>query len=357
MLRVANPNASFWRKKKVLVTGHTGFKGGWLSHWLTEMKAEVLGISLNPPSDPNFFDSTRLKERVVDRRVDINDQRALRDAIQEFSPSIVFHLAAQPIVRASYNDPVGTFQTNVLGTVKVLEVLRNLPESPNVTIVITSDKCYQNIEKLEGYTEDERLGGHDPYSASKACAELATAAYIKSYFARTDHRVATARAGNVIGGGDWAQDRLVPDLMRAYENSTTFLMRSPTSIRPWQFVLDPLCGYLLLAERLFEDANIPYSWNFGPNEGMYRVEEIVTTLGKIIPIEVIRSLEAHPHEARYLMLNSNRAKNFLKWQSRLSVEESLLWTAEWHKHRFQGGDLGLFSSHQIEQFVNKDYSV
>ena len=259
--------SSFWNGKTVFVTGHTGFKGGWIAHWLSELGACVHGYALNPPTTPNFFTETNLQERLVGANIgDIRDLGLLDKAIKQSKPDIVIHMAAQPLVRESYNTPVETFSANVMGTVNVLEASRRVG-TVKAIVNITTDKCYDNKEWIWPYRESDRLGGHDPYSASKACAEIVAAAYRSSFLSDADIQLASVRAGNVIGGGDWATDRLIPDFLRALDAGETLKIRSPNAVRPWQHVLEPLSGYLMLAEQLYEQGE-PFAeaWNFGPNE-------------------------------------------------------------------------------------------
>ena len=325
----------FWNKKQVFVTGHTGFKGGWLSAWLLEMGAEVSGYALKPDTDPCFFHLCGLGDRVRSVIADIRDANALKRAIQESQPEIVFHLAAQPLVRRSYQDPVETFSTNVMGTVNLLDAVRRAP-SVRAVIVVTSDKCYESKDTDGGYKEDDPMGGHDPYSASKGCAELVTTAYRRSYFADTSSPVAVAsvRAGNVIGGGDWGEDRLVPDAVRALQQNQPLVVRNPEAVRPWQHVLEPLAGYLMLAERLYREKD-PWAgaWNFGP-----RVQDAV-------PVATLANMvfrlwgkggwqtdtdQNQPHETQYLALDSSKARHTLGWRPQLSLEEAVGLTVSWY---------------------------
>lgn len=270
-------NPDFWAGKKVFLTGHTGFKGGWLSLWLQSLGAEVHGYALNPPTEPNLFTVAKVGQGMVSSTIaDIRDASALAQAMEIVQPDIVFHLAAQPLVRYSYAEPTETYATNVMGTVNLFEVIRKT-STVRAALNITTDKCYENREWLKPYREDEPLGGYDPYSSSKACSELVTAAYRQSFFTESGVAVASARAGNVIGGGDWAQDRLIPDFLRAIDSNKPLVVRAPNAIRPWQHVLEPLSGYLTLAERLFVDgADFAEAWNFGPaDEDARNVEWIV----------------------------------------------------------------------------------
>ena len=328
----------FWRDRKVFLTGHTGFKGAWLSLWLHHLGARVTGFALEPPTDPNLFDLAGVAGHLWDLRGDIRDVEALDAALRESQAEIVLHLAAQSLVRASYADPVTTYDTNVMGTVRLLEAVRHAP-SVRAVVVVTSDKCYENREWSRGYREDDAMGGHDPYSSSKGCAELVTSAYRRSFFQDQEGRIvriATARAGNVIGGGDWAQDRLLPDLMRAFSEGRPAVIRNPLATRPWQHVLEPLHGYLMLAERLHAgDGEVASGWNFGPQEtGVKPVswvaDEAIRNWGGSAKWEQDRG--AHPHEARALKLDISRAESGLGWSPELDPAEAVAWTVRW----FQG---------------------
>jgi CDP-glucose 4,6-dehydratase len=327
--------ADVFSGRRVLVTGHTGFKGAWLSIWLHSLGAKVAGYALDPSTHPNMFEAADVAACLADHRGDIRDGASVRRVVEEFDPEIVFHLAAQAIVRESYHDPVGTYATNVVGTAAVLNACRFAP-SLRAIVVVTSDKCYENLDKLSGYRESDRLGGFDPYSSSKACAELVSNAFRHSYFqdAKPDVGVATARAGNVIGGGDWAADRLVPDLARAASAAQPALIRNPAAVRPWQHVLEPLCGYLSLAAHLISDArSYAGAWNFGPAVDSFQtVESVAKTLGKHWKgrLEWTIDARAHPHEAARLLLDSNKAAAQLGWHPALPFEDALRLTAEWY---------------------------
>lgn len=328
-------NPQFWRGRRVLVTGHTGFKGGWLSLWLQQLGADVLGYSLPPPGSESLFALAAVGEHMQSVLADVRDAARLRDAIGDFRPEIVFHLAAQPLVRQSYLQPVETFDVNVMGTVHVLEAVRD-EASCRVVINITSDKCYENREWVWGYRESDPLGGHDPYSSSKGCAELVTAAYRRSFFQKSLGRqvgVASVRAGNVIGGGDFSKDRIVPDIMTAVRTGTALRVRNPDAVRPWQHVLEPLHGYLLLAERLWENpAQYADGWNFGPtHEGIQPVRWIVSKLSEYSGDRLTWQIDTaeKPHEAQLLMLDSTKARQKLGWEPRWTLEHALLAVAEW----------------------------
>jgi CDP-glucose 4,6-dehydratase len=329
------PQPGFWRGKKVLVTGHTGFKGGWLAVWLNAMQASVVGYALKPQAHPSFFDQCALETRLTSILGDIRHLDELRDTFAGCAPDIVFHLAAQPLVRQSYRSPVETFETNVMGTVGLLEVIRCTP-SVRAAVIITTDKCYENREWVWGYREQDRLGGQDPYSASKACAELVAAAYRQSYFSDRARAVAlaTVRAGNVIGGGDWAEDRVVPDAIRALMQRKPVLLRNPGSVRPWQHVLEPLAGYLMLAERLYADgASGEGAWNFGPSgEDAVPVVKLVDLIISEWGAGTWEAGEsAGPHEARTLRLDCSKSRQLLGWEPRLRLREAAALTAAWYR--------------------------
>jgi len=323
----------FWRDRSVVVTGHTGFKGGWLVTWLLDLGARVTGYALTPHTTPSYFVRCGLAERVTSHVADVRDAEALQGALATARPSVVFHLAAQPIVRLSYRAPLETISINVLGTATLLEAIRHTP-SVEAVVVVTSDKCYENIERPQGYLETDPLGGHDPYSASKAAAELIASAYRRSFFAERGPRVATVRAGNVIGGGDWAADRLVPDAMRALVAGDPIRVRNPAAVRPWEHVLEPLGGYLRLAERLAGSERFAGAWNFGPRDS------------DAVPVGVLADLivgqweGAHwestpedkpPHEAGLLRLDWTKARTQLGWHPGLTLKEAVAVTVRWYR--------------------------
>lgn len=344
---------SFWRDRSVFVTGHTGFKGGWISLWLSNLGAKVHGYSLIPPTTPNFFSETHLENRLQSSTIgDIRDLTKLTFELQTAKPSIVIHMAAQPLVRESYVSPVETFTTNVVGTVNVLEAVRSV-DTVEAVVSITTDKCYENQEWVWPYRENDRLGGHDPYSSSKACAELAAAAYRNSFLADAGIQLASVRAGNVIGGGDWATDRLIPDFLRAVDADESLRIRSPNAIRPWQHVLEPLSGYLLLAERLVnEGAEFAEAWNFGPEEADSKpVSWILDRLCQKIPnANWVLDGSPQPHEAGVLKLDSVKAKTRLNWAPRWSLDTALDKTVEWHQLWREGQSMAEVSAHQIEAY-------
>jgi CDP-glucose 4,6-dehydratase len=340
----------FWRDRPVLVTGHTGFKGGWLATWLLALGARVTGYALAPDTTPSYFAGCGLAGRLHSRLGDVTDGAALEAALAVARPSVVFHLAAQALVRRSYRAPVETFATNVLGTARLLEAVRRTP-SVEAVVVVTSDKCYDNHERPEGYREDEPLGGHDPYSASKAAAELVTAAYRRSFFA-AGARIATARAGNVIGGGDWAEDRLVPDVMRALAGGQTVRVRNPSAVRPWQHVLEPLGGYLMLAERLSESDHVATAFNFGPRD-----EDAVPVAALVELVlghwgdgrwEAVAETDA-PHEAGLLRLDCRRAHERLGWRPALTLKEAAELTVTWYRAAAGGASPGALFELGVEQ--------
>jgi CDP-glucose 4,6-dehydratase len=351
MFKKTNPD--FWFGKRVLVTGHTGFKGSWLSLWLQSMGAVIRGIALEAPTTPALFNVAHVAQGIEHQLIDIRDYAAVKSQLEEFKPEIVFHMAAQPLVRLSYSQPVETYSTNVMGTVHVLEAARHAG-SVKAIVNITTDKCYENREWAWGYREDESMGGHDPYSSSKGCAELVSAAYRKSYLMEAGIAMATARAGNVIGGGDWAADRIVPDVLRALEKREPVAIRNPHAIRPWQHVLEPLSGYLLLAERLYLHGQVDAEgWNFGPSDEDARsVEWIVEQLCNGWGIDASWAIQPgnHPHEANFLKLDISKARQRLLWLPRWRLETSLKKIIEWHQAWLQGQDMRSVCLAQINQY-------
>ena len=340
--------------KRIFITGHTGFKGSWLAFLLKEIGADVMGYALPPESTPNHFGLLQLASHIKHVEGDIRDAAALSAAMQSFQPEYVFHLAAQALVKKSYQDPVGTISANVLGSVHLLEAVRQCASVLSL-VYITSDKCYENVEWVWGYRENDRLGGHDPYSASKAAAELMFSAYARSYF---NHRAtlgaASTRAGNVIGGGDWAADRIIPDCIRAIESNQVIRLRNPMATRPWQHVLEPLSGYLLLAARLGEQpATYAGAWNFGPSTHEVRtVHDVATTITQHIGkgvVEVETSVD-QVHEARLLQLSCDKANQLLGWNPRWDVDKTLEATAHWYSRVLAGSDAMAITRAQIYEY-------
>ena len=351
-------NSNFWKNKKVFLTGHTGFKGSWLSIWLHHMGALVKGLSLRPKLEPNLFSELRVQKFINSNFGDIRDLEIMKECVHSFSPEIVFHLAAQPLVRESYEDPIETYSTNLMGTLNLLEVIRNC-DSVKAVVIITTDKCYENKEWVWGYRENEPMGGHDPYSSSKGCCELLVSSYRRSFFQdSTNPAVATARAGNVIGGGDWAKDRLIPDVIRVIENSEKVNLRNPNSIRPWQHVLDPLSGYLMLGEKLFSSGqSFAEAWNFGPKDEdcksvSYVLDKIYESWGKNKSWEEDNS--NNPHEAELLKLDCSKARSRLSWESVWGLDKAIEMVVDWHKSKIEGHDVLDKTINQINEYT-KNY--
>ena len=343
---------AFWRGRRVLITGHTGFKGAWLASVLLRSEAIVTGLALEPAGQHNLFEVLELRRRMHSVIGDIRDKKHLRMVVAETQPQIVFHLAAQAIVRTSYRDPLETFDTNVMGTAKVLESLRGV-EGLAAAIVVTSDKCYRNREWIWPYREDDALGGEDPYSASKAATELVAHAYAASYDDLPP--VLTARAGNVIGGGDWSVDRLVPDIVAASAEGRAPVLRYPGAVRPWQHVLDPLHGYIVLAERASRGEDISGAWNFGPSDSGATVgqltEALLQALGRPPSWETIG--DAQPHEAGTLRVDSTKARQLLGWRSKLSTSDAIDWTARWYRDWMMGADMIGATDKQIDEYAGR----
>jgi CDP-glucose 4,6-dehydratase len=351
-------NRSFWKNRNVFLTGHTGFKGSWLSLWLAALGARVTGYALDPPTQPNLFEQAKVAGAVHSILADIRDFPRLKVALADCSPSVVIHMAAQSAVRHGYEDPIETYSTNVMGTVYLLEALRHLRQ-PCVVVNVTSDKCYANQEWVWGYRENEPMGGRDPYSNSKGCAELVTSAYRESFFPPASfeqHRVAvaSARAGNAIGGGDWTRDQLIPDLMKAFLTGQTCLIRNPSAVRPWQFVLEPLRGYLMLVERLAEDpTHFASAWNFGPAQVDTKpVAWIAGELAHFWGDHVSWSHDSatHPHESNFLSLDASKARALLNWHPALPLPQALQWTVEWYRAFHARADLSRLTRLQIERY-------
>jgi CDP-glucose 4,6-dehydratase len=347
----------FWRKRKVFLTGHTGFKGSWMALWLQSLGAHVVGYALPPPTHPNLFELADVNNGMESIQGDVLDLEHLRRAVREHRPEIVFHIAAQSLVRRSYEDPVGTYATNVLGTVHLLESFRDLP-SVRAIVIVTSDKCYENRGDRRGHRETDRMGGDDPYSSSKASAELVTAAYRKSFLltGRNEARVGvgSARAGNVIGGGDWAADRLIPDVMRTTLEGRDLLIRNPHAVRPWQHVLDPLCGYLMLAEKLWQDPwRYSESWNFGPDESeVLSVSGVLERLSELWGPGIKWRFDdvPHPQETQYLKLDCAKAKAELGWHPQWDLNSALEATIRWYKAYQSHQDVRALAQEQIRSY-------
>lgn len=344
---------NFWKGKKVFITGHTGFKGSWLVLWLNKLEAEVTGYSLEEEQN-FFFKSAGLDKLITSFTGDIRNLEFLAETLHACSPDIVIHMAAQSLVRPSYDAPVNTFSTNVMGTVNILEAVRQT-DSVKAVVIVTSDKCYENREWVWGYREQDPMGGHDPYSASKGCAELVTSAYRKSFFQENQTAIATVRAGNVIGGGDWSKDRIIPDIMRAIGKGESVVIRNPTAIRPWQHVCEPLSGYLLLAEQLYtKGSEYADCWNFGPdNDGAWPVSWLIDYIcskwGDNAGWD--QDSRVHPHEANFLKLDCSKAKSRLGWKPLLTIESALDWTIEWYKSFYNGADILTIMELQIASYL------
>ena len=344
------PNRDFWAKRRVLLTGHTGFKGAWAAVWLKRLGAHVTGFALPPQGEPNLW--REIGSDLIDEEIigDLRDAAAVSKAVATAQSGIVLHMAAQSLVRESYRHPVKTFATNVMGTVHLLEALRN-SSGLEAALIITTDKVYANKEQARDFVEDDPLGGHDPYSASKAAAEIATASYAQSFFQQRAICIATARAGNVIGGGDWSTDRLVPDVWRAAAKGESVVLRHPDATRPWQHVLEPLAGYFLYLEALARGARVPPALNFGPI-GSAKVSEVAEAVGRALGVDRpwLQSEEPGPREMQYLSLDPTKAQEALGWKPRLSAGEAIRWTADWYAARDRGSDPLALCRSQIERY-------
>jgi CDP-glucose 4,6-dehydratase len=352
-------NPKFWNGKRVFLTGHTGFKGSWLSLWLQSLGAEVTGYALNPPTNPSLFEKANVAAGMRSIIGDVRDLCSLQKAMLNSNPEIVIHMAAQALVRYSYANPVDTFATNVMGSVNLLEATRNT-KSVKVLVNVTSDKCYENRDWIWGYRENEAMGGYDPYSNSKGCAELVTAAYRSSFFNPKDYHehgvaVASVRAGNVIGGGDWAEDRLIPDLIRAITSKTPIIIRNPNAVRPWQFVLEPLNGYLILIEKLFiEGPAFAEAWNFGPFDQdtkpvKWIVDEFVAHWNDSLSWQIDSQMQ-RMHEANYLMLDCSKARRKLSWSPLITLPEAISAIVDWYQACIANEDMRLFTISQISKY-------
>jgi len=355
----ALPDPAFWRGKRVLITGHTGFKGCWLALWLYSMGAEINGVALDPPTNPNLFSLAHLSEVLSsDIRVDIRDEKKVLEAFFRVQPEIVIHMAAQALVRPSYSQPLHTFATNALGTATILEAIRKT-RSVKVAVMITTDKVYKNREWFYPYREIDTLGGNDPYSASKACAEMIIHSYRCSFLEGQGKSISSARAGNVIGGGDWSEDRLIPDAIQAFISNTTLQLRNPDAIRPWQHILDALSGYLLLAEAQWKDPmQYAKAWNFAPDSGTeatvgYVASQLIDSWGDGAQFTILTSPD-NPAEAELLRLDSSMARTHLGWQPRWSLDDALKNTVAWYKNWVNGGDIQRYSLNQIQSYISGD---
>jgi len=343
----------FWQGKRVFVTGHTGFKGSWLSLWLFSLGAEVKGYALNPPTSPSLFNEARVS-LIIDSKIgDIRDQDTLHESMTKFNPDILIHMAAQPLVRYSYDEPIETYEVNVIGTAKVLEVARSCPNVKSI-VNITTDKCYENDGRSEGYKEEDAMGGYDPYSSSKGCAELVTSSYRRSFLQEQGMGLASVRAGNVIGGGDWADDRLIPDILRSFEKNEPVVIRNPKATRPWQHVLEPLSGYLILAQKLYEDQKeYAEGWNFGPNEK--DVKPVDWILNKMIAKWPNSSWEldssSNPHEANFLQLDISKAESKLGWKPIWELSHTLEKIIDWHQAWINKEDMQTVCLSEIKAYM------
>lgn len=347
------PSTDFWRGKRVLVTGHSGFKGGWLTLWLHRMGAQVTGISLAPATNPSLFDRAGIDTLCKSHFIDIRNRLLLAPAVHQAAPEIVFHLAAQPLVRASYRDPLGTFETNVLGTAQVLESLRAL-SSVRVAVMVTTDKVYRNEEWQWPYRETDPLGGHDPYSASKAASEIVIASYRDAFLAEQGVIIGSARAGNVIGGGDWSEDRLIPDAVRAWESGATLQVRRPDATRPWQHVLEPLAGYLVLAERLHDGRAAAGAYNFGPHTSeAASVREVIDLARQAYGAGLVQygSADAGPHEAGWLALEIAKVRHVIGVEPRWALDATVRRTMAWYRSLREGVDARALCEAEIQAYA------
>ena len=343
----------FWQGKRVFLTGHTGFKGSWLSLWLVSLGAKVKGYALSPPTSPSLFIEANIDSIIDSQIADIRDQDTLHESMTKFSPDILIHMAAQPLVRYSYDAPIETYEVNVIGTAKVLEVARSCPNLKAI-VNITTDKCYENDERAEGYKEDDPMGGYDPYSSSKGCAELVASSYRRSFLQDQGVGLASVRAGNVIGGGDWADDRLIPDILRSFENGSPVVIRNPKATRPWQHVLEPLSGYLILTQGLYEEQKkYAEGWNFGPNE--QDVKPVDWILDKMILKWPNSSWKldsnSSPHEAGFLKLDISKAKSKLGWSPVWGLSQTLEKIISWHQAWLNKEDMQVICLTEIKEYT------
>ena len=344
---------NFWKGKRVFLTGHTGFKGSWLSLWLFSLGAEVKGYALNPPTSPSLFNEAKVSSIIDSQIGDIRDQDALHECMTRFSPDILIHMAVQPLVRASYDKPIETYEVNVIGTAKVLEAARSCPNVKSI-VNITTDKCYENDGRSEGYKEEDAMGGYDPYSSSKGCAELVTSSYRRSFLQEQGVGLASVRAGNVIGGGDWADDRLIPDILRSFEKNEPVVIRNPKATRPWQHVLEPLSGYLVLAQKMYRDQNkYAEGWNFGPNE--QDVKSVDWILNQMIGKWPNSSWEldssSNPHEANFLQLDISKAESKLGWMPIWELRHTLEKIIDWHLAWINKEDMQAVCLSDIKEYM------
>ena len=352
MVRVNN---DFWKNKRVFITGHTGFKGSWISLWLQQMDVILKGYSLPPSTYPNLFEEAHVSKNMESEINDIRDVESISKSIIDFNPDVLIHMAAQPLVRESYSDPLNTYSTNVMGTLNVLEAARKC-KNLKAIVAITTDKCYENDNRLIGYKENDPIGGYDPYSSSKGCCELLISSYRRSFFNKKNNAfLASARAGNVIGGGDWSNDRLIPDIFKAFENSEPVIIRNSFSVRPWQHVLEPLSGYLVLAQELYINGDeFAEGWNFGPKDEdcksvSWVLDEIVKNWGGNANWSLDKN--SNPHEAGFLKLDCSKAYNYLNWIPKWSLKETIKLTVDWHKLYLRGGDLHKQCLKEINNYI------
>jgi CDP-glucose 4,6-dehydratase len=344
---------AFWTGKRVFITGHTGFKGSWLSLWLDSLGAVVKGYALLPPTQPSLFDEAKVAQIIDSEIGNIGNFEQLKASMAGFNPDIVIHMAAQPLVRLSYREPIETYETNVMGTVKVLEAARHCPNLKSF-VGVTTDKCYENKEWVWGYREDEPMGGHDPYSSSKGCAELVISAYRRSFMQEQGIGLASARAGNVIGGGDWAPERLIPDILKAFEQQQAVVIRNPKSTRPWQHVLEPLSGYLVLAQHLYLNPDLyAEGWNFGPgDDDAQQVDWILDRMVEQWPGSSWElDQDAQPHEANYLKLDISKAKSRLNWQPTWNLDETLGRIIKWHQNWLEKENIQSVCLEEINEYM------